>query len=257
MKYEIRPESGISDYYFCERVNTTHYPPHIHSHIEFVYVLDGHLPLNAYGQNLVLNKNQFCIIMPYEIHSYKTEIPSDIFILACPPEYIPEYKQIFSGKTYEPIYSDINNAYREIIDQITANNFKDDLKKKSLIYFTLADIISHCTFTEKASFEYDLYRKAINYISENYTDEKLSLQSTAAHMGVSSSHLSRVLNSDGKPGFTGLVNSLRSYSAKQMLEQQNISMAQIAFETGFGSIRNFNRIFKKIYGYTPREIKTN
>ena len=255
MNYSIEPETGISDYYFCERESATNYPPHIHSHIEFVYVLDGYLNLCAYGQNLTITKNQACLIMPYEVHGYKTESPSDIFILACPPEYIPEYKQIFSGKNFEPMCTPITKAYGEIINDITRNEFRDDLKKKSLIYFTLADFLKNCNLIPKDSFEYDLYRKAIIHISENYANENLNLQSTAAQMGVSTSHLSRVLNSNGKPGFTELVNSLRAYAAKQMLEQQNISMAQIAFETGFGSIRNFNRIFKKIYGETPREIK--
>ncbi len=255
MNYEISPESGISDYYYCKHSSIAVFHPHIHSHIEFVYVLDGCLELNAFGQNLQIPSGNAAIITPYEIHSYKSEGNADLFILACPPEYFPEYRQIFSGKSYDPIYSPIGASHRAIITDIISSDFTDNLKKKSLIYCTLSDFIKNSSFREKQSFEYDLYRKALNHISENYTDESLSLSKAAAYMGITPSHLSRVLNSDGKPGFSELVNSLRLYSAKQMLEQSDASIGQIALDNGFGSIRNFNRIFKKIYGCTPRESR--
>jgi len=257
MIYQISPESGISDYYYCEYSKTVEYPPHIHSHIEFVYVMNGFLDFHAYGQNLHLAKNNAVVIMPYEVHSYKTETDSDIFILACPPEYIPEYRQLFAGKSFTPIHVPISSSHIQLIHNIIEENFTDNLRKKALIYCTISDFVQNCTFSEKEAFEYDLYRKAVIYISENYTNEKITLTTTAEQMGVTNSHLSRVLNSDGKPGFSELVNSLRSYTAKQMLEQQNIPISQIAYEAGFGSIRNFNRIFKKMYGYTPYELRKN
>ena len=253
MNYEIRPESGFSDFYYTEYAGSVAYSPHIHSHIEFVYVLEGNLNLNAFCQNLRIPSGSFAVITPYEIHSYYSEADSDIFILACPPEYIPDYKHIFSGKSYEPIYSQIRNDHRAIIKEIINSDFNDNMRKKALIYCTLSDFISGVNFRKKESFEYDLYRKAINYISANYTNDSLTLEKTARQMGVTASHLSRILNSDGKPGFSSLVNSLRAYSAKQMLEQKSMPIAQIALDNGFGSVRNFNRIFKKIYGCTPRE----
>lgn len=255
MEYEISLESGISDFYYCEHSQTVDYPPHIHSHIEFVYVMNGTLDFHAYGQNLHLTQDNVAIITPYEIHSYHTVKDSDIFIIACPPEYIPEYRQIFTGKAFEPIFFKINHIHKSIIQNIISEEFKDNLKKKALIYCTLSDFMHSCTFSKKESFEYDLYRKAVIYITQNYTDEKLSLTQTAEHMGITPSHLSRVLNSNEKPGFTELVNTLRSYTAKQKLEQLNISIGQIAYDSGFGSIRNFNRIFKKIYGCTPYEYR--
>ena len=255
MNYEISRENGISDYYYCESTRSVEYKPHIHSHIEFVYVLDGYLKLSAFGQNLQIPKNNVAVITPYEIHSYKTEKDTNIFILACPPEYITEYKQIFSEKSYSPIYSKIGKSHLAIIEDIIKDDFKDNLKKKSLIYSTLSDFINNVNFEKKQSFDYDLYRKAVNFIAENYTDETLTLSKTANHTGVTASHLSRVLNSDGKPGFSYLVNSLRSYSAKQMLEEDDAPIAEIALSNGFGSIRNFNRIFKQHYLSTPREIR--
>jgi AraC-like DNA-binding protein len=39
------------------------------------------------------------------------------------------------------------------------------------------------------------------------------------------------------------------------MEQKDISISDVAYESGFGSIRNFNRIFKTHFGITPREYQ--
>ena len=80
------------------------------------------------------------------------------------------------------------------------------------------------------------------------------MESVAKYVGVSASHLSRVLNSDGKPGFSEILNSLRIHAAKKLLERENISVSEAAFETGYGSIRNFNRVFKEYFGCKPSDI---
>lgn len=254
MKYVINPEQGISDFYYCENLKNPTAPPHVHSHIEFAYITDGLLSIGIGENNFEFRRGDMAIIMPYEIHSYKPINDSKAFIIACPADYFSEYKELLSGKVFVPPYTKFGASQNAIISEIIENDFKDDLKKKSLIYCSLSDFLSSCELQNKTAFEYDLYRKAIVYISENYK-ENLTLKKTAFDIGVTTSHLSRVLNSDEKPGFTEILNSLRINAAKRMLEQQNIPITEIALETGFGSIRNFNRIFKKYFGMNPRDIR--
>ncbi|MBQ4516525.1 MAG: helix-turn-helix transcriptional regulator [Clostridia bacterium] len=254
MKYVINPERGISDFFYCQNIKNYTAPPHVHSHIEFAYITDGCLNVTIGENNLELVCGDMAIIMPYEIHSYKPTGDSKAFIIACPPNYFSEYKEILSGKVFVPPYTKFCASQNAIISEIIENDFKDDLKKKALIYCSLSDFLNSCELQNKKSFEYDLYRKAIVYISENYK-ENLTLKKTAFDIGVTASHLSRVLNSDEKPGFTEILNSLRINAAKRMLQQQNIPITEIALETGFGSIRNFNRIFKKYFGMNPRDVR--
>jgi AraC-like DNA-binding protein len=58
--------------------------------------------------------------------------------------------------------------------------------------------------------------------------------------------------------FSNFLAALRCANAASMLtdyDNQHKSIAEIAFESGFTSIRNFNRTFKKFHGITPRELK--
>ncbi len=254
MKYQIRPERGFSDFFHCNNYNNVSFLSHVHSHIEFVFVLKGSIDITVENQKHILKSGDVAIIMPYEIHEEISGEDVDIFIIACPPEYISEYRQILRGKAFKPNFTKFEQSHREIIFDIIKSNFEDNLLKKALLYATVSLFVNKCESFEKSAFEYDVYRKAISYISENYMED-ITLEKTAFNIGVTVSHLSRVLNSDGKPGFSEIVNSLRVFAAKQLLEQNNIPASEVAFKTGFGSIRNFNRVFKKTFGYNPSDIR--
>ena len=249
----IEVEEGFSNYYFCEELKSPYYAPHCHSHIEFVFVLNGSVEITIENEDLMLSAGVVAVIMPYQVHSYSGDKKSRIFVIACPIEYFHEYRQMLAGKIFEPCYVETSQAHNVIIDEIIKDNFSDDLKKKSLIYYTISTLLNNCTVKEAETFEYEIYRKAVVYISNHYT-ELITLKKTAHYIGVTPTHLSHVLNSGGKPGFLGIVNSLRAYHAKFLLEQKKHSISEVALESGFGSIRNFNRIFKEYFNCNPKDM---
>jgi len=255
LKYQVSPEKGVSDFFFSNII-TDSSPSHVHSHMEFIYVLKGRVTVSIADKNYSLTEGEMAISMPYEIHSYEYDENTQAFVLACPPEYLSEYRQMLSGKVFVPPivkYSDVN---RILIENIIDENFEDDLKKKALLYCTVSDFLNSSELADSPVFEYDVYRKAIVYISENFK-ENITLEKTALYVGVTPFHLSRVLNSNGKRGFSEILNSLRVYEARKLLENKNLPISEIAMEAGFGSIRNFNRIFQKHYGCKPCEIKNS
>ena len=53
------------------------------------------------------------------------------------------------------------------------------------------------------------------------------------------------------------IHGLRAYDASALLLETDWSVARIAGELGFGSIRNFNRVFQKEIGICPREYRNS
>ena len=254
MEYRINEERGFSDFFCCQHLYSPISSPHIHSHIEFVFVLQGSLPLTLGENTHTLAAGTCAVIPPYEVHGYRGDENCAVFVLACPLEYIPDYRQILTSHYFDPSVIPFCAVHTAIIDSILSGGCRDTLKMKALLYCTISDFLQFCSLEKKQTFEYELYRKAIIYISEHYR-EPLTLEQTARYAGVSTAHLSRILHADGKPGFSELVNSLRIHAAKTILEQENISISEAAFSAGFGSLRNFNRIFKKHFGCSPSHIK--
>lgn len=254
MIYRINPESGMSDFFFWGKYENVFMTLHVHSHIEFVFALKGNIHITIGERSDVLRQGMMAVIMPYEMHSYSACGPGEAFVIACPPEYISGYRQKLQGRLFEPPYAAFGEASVRLMEDIVQSENRDDFRKKALVYCAISDLFQKCELAEQEAFEYDVYRKAISYISENYA-EPITLKQTAFEMGVTASHLSRVLNQGGKPGFSEIVNSLRVFAAKQMLEQTALPVIEVAMETGFGSIRNFNRVFLKYFGCNPRDVR--
>lgn len=253
MRYEISKEVGTSDFFFSGIIDNSR-PPHIHSHMEFIYVLKGNITVTISDKNYFVSEGNMAMSMPYEAHEYEYESGAHAFVLACPPEYFSKYRQLLAGKIFTPPTAKYGDIHRILIENIINENYRDDLKKKALLYCAISEFFNSSQLSDSPVFEYDIYRKAIVYISENFKDN-ITLKKTALSVGVTPEHLSRVLNSNGKRGFSDILNSLRIYEARTLIEKSNMPISEIAMESGFGSIRNFNRIFQKHFGCKPSEIK--
>ncbi len=57
--------------------------------------------------------------------------------------------------------------------------------------------------------------------------------------------------------FTQIVNCMRLREAKRLLDETDMHISEVAYEAGFGTIRNFNRIFAKYFGCMPKQIRNN
>jgi len=55
--------------------------------------------------------------------------------------------------------------------------------------------------------------------------------------------------------FSSFVNEMRIGSASKLLIENNLSISQICYESGFNHLSNFNRQFKKIKNMTPSEYQ--
>jgi AraC-like DNA-binding protein len=77
----------------------------------------------------------------------------------------------------------------------------------------------------------------------------------AALVGLSPAPFSRYFRQRMGRTFVTYVNEVRINEACRRLEEQNSTIVQIAFETGFNHLSNFNRHFQKLRGMTPSEYR--
>ncbi len=77
----------------------------------------------------------------------------------------------------------------------------------------------------------------------------------AASLGVSERHLRRVTESELGVSPIALAQTQRLLLAKRLLRDTALSLTEIAFASGFGSVRRFNALFKSRYGLNPRAVR--
>jgi len=89
-----------------------------------------------------------------------------------------------------------------------------------------------------------------------YRDSELTLSKLADSTGISTHHLSEVLNQHAGKNFNQFVNAYRVEEVCERLRAQNtIKVLDIALDAGFSSKSTFNTIFKKFKGMTPSQFR--
>ncbi|MDF2958348.1 MAG: two-component system response regulator [Paenibacillus sp.] len=98
-------------------------------------------------------------------------------------------------------------------------------------------------------------KKAAAYIQEHIFDENLSLQSVADELNLSVSYTSECIKEATGINFTQHVTNVRLGRAKELLEDPSCKIYEIAFQCGYADYAHFTKMFKKYYGYSPKEYR--
>lgn len=91
-----------------------------------------------------------------------------------------------------------------------------------------------------------------------YLDADISLPELANKLQIPSHHLSRVINEQFGTNFFDFINQYRIEEVKARIrdpEFEKLSLLGIAFDSGFNTKSAFNRVFKKMTGFTPSEYR--
>ncbi len=98
--------------------------------------------------------------------------------------------------------------------------------------------------------------KAKDYVSENYYNENLSVESICSELGVSAAYFSTVFKKEtGKP-FTQYLTDVRMEKAVQLLMEKDLKTYIIAREVGYSDPNYFSYAFKKKFGVSPSKYKS-
>jgi YesN/AraC family two-component response regulator len=95
---------------------------------------------------------------------------------------------------------------------------------------------------------------AAAYINENHA-ERLSLDKLATVTCMNKYKLCRLFKERHKFGFVEYLNGVRIKKAVELLKNPDLSVTDIAFTVGYGSIQHFERVFNKFYGISPKAYR--
>jgi AraC-like DNA-binding protein len=114
--------------------------------------------------------------------------------------------------------------------------------------------LSNQLLVEQQNEEPLLVAKARSYIDQHKT-EQISLAGVAAAAGASIFHFSKVFHKSTGLTFTDYVARVRVEGARTQLLNPNARINEVAFDSGFQSITQFNRTFKRVFGHSPSQFR--
>ena len=92
---------------------------------------------------------------------------------------------------------------------------------------------------------------ALNYIEKHYFED-ISLNQTAACIGISAGHLGKCFKQDMEVSFNDYLAQYRIERAKELFAKRYFSAAEVASMVGFSDPNYFYKCFKKYVGVPPK-----
>ena len=231
--------------------------PHIHSHLEIIYASTGSSITTLDNQEFLLEDGDLFLSFPNQIHFYYDQRPVDGYMVIFSPDMFRDLKEDFHNKRPTcPVIkrTQLPSDIRERLAVITVKNASDSpydrICAKGHLLALLGELIPLMDLIP-VSADHDSIRNLMNYCSENYT-ENLTLDSVSKELHLSKYYISHIFKERMNIGFTDFINSLRTEHACELLKK-DVSITDVAFSSGFSSIRTFNRVFLENTGMTPRD----
>ncbi len=183
-------------------------------------------------QSLMDNKRSFRIICSRADLTHDL-VPAYLGICDCLKKLVPLYVQ--QPKGYQiAIRSIVFDILYRLIADFSIPMYKEDLPEPSRGQLRIKEIMSYI---------------------EDHHGEQISLDQIAGEFGLSSSYFSRMFRQSIGIPFTQHVNNVRLTHIYHDLCASDDPVMAILDRHGFTNYKLFSKMFKEVYGDTPREIR--
>ncbi len=244
---------GSSDYIKLESGENFSFQPHLHHCFEIITILSGEMVIYVDNKEFLLKKNEALLIFPNQIHSLQSKKSRHLLCI-----FPPKAVQAFSSKLLDKI--PINNKFTPdcyLIDALSKLTPHSKVaERKGILYLLCHQFDKQAEYTHKQSDKKELLSKIFLFVENNF-NKSCSLAELAKSTGYDYSYLSRYFKKSVGIHFNTYVNHSRLSHSCYLLENSDISITACAYESGFTSLRSFNRVFKNYYQVTPAEYKRN
>lgn len=255
--------------------NTIHFPPHWHAAIEILYPLEENYTVRIGTQEHELVPGDILVVAPGTIHSYTPpETGERIFILF---DYnllqmITSMRQVMQAiQPYllitQTAYPPLNEKLQSLLQDVIREYDEDTPYSGAIIWSRLLEFfaylgrtniyrVSHSReFPKDKRQEYVAkFMEVCNYITD-HLDEEINTDRLAEIAGFSKFHFSRLFKE-----FTGCSSheyliQRRLEAAEQLLANPDLSITDVAMQSGFNSLSTFTRVFKAEKEMTPSAFR--
>lgn len=239
-------------------LNDLNFVSHLHNEYELVYILDGSIETTINNNTYTMKRGELCLINQNCIHSYKTLGYSRCFLIILESSWVKSFKsKLKNCKIVNPIIKLTKDASIEIegcYDNIVKNIDKNYLLVKGYIYILFGYIYESIELIESNNRRPSYIEEILKFVTENF-DKNISQEMVAKKVGISKYHMSRIINDYLAMNFNAYLNTLRVNYAQNLLVESDLTITDIAYQSGFQCLRSFNRAFKNITGVTPTSIR--
>lgn len=263
---------------YVERPHTqeTMYCGHCHIHYEIYVQMGGRRCYFLKNSVYEIETGDVVFIAPGLVHKTSNidKNPHSRLLIEFDEKYLDDLNVFLGGIDIRKKFSQLlSNGYiifrneehkdeiletcRLLVKSDESEDSFDKLKCRLSVGGLILDILSSIDETNKASEVSSRYKisEILNYINDNY-NKNLSLKETSEKFYLSYYYLSRLFKEVTGFTFVAYVNIIRVNKAKLLIDETDEKLEAISEIVGFGSQKQFVRVFKTLYGISPSKYRS-
>lgn len=229
---------------------------HWHSDCELICVERGKLNVLCRGQNYLIHDGDCLFFDSGELHRINAAAPDAllytvIFDYALISDFATGLRLVTPKLTHD--YG-VQNVYRKIMSELIRKQPFYNIAAENSVVELMIDVLRMEPIepkTPSSAFD-NKYKALLNTVCMQCHD--ITLETAAKAMNMNTSYFSRLFGERTGIHFTKYVNCVRVEKAVQLLHEDDYTVTEVADICGFGTIRNFNRVFKLVTGYSPSAL---
>ena len=211
------------------------YIAHLHNDLELIFVSQGEIEMTVENQSTLVKENEFALILPNQIHSYRTVSESSkVLVAVFAKDYVPEFYHTIVKKTAGSNLFRMCERDRDFfLQKIYLAQSPPPNRLWLSICFSLACAVFLSTAvlieSEHESKSKLLLHRMLGYVSEHYR-ENITLDDMARALGYERHYISRCFHEHLSKNFKQFVNEYRINYAKHLITTASgqMSMTEIA-----------------------------
>lgn len=241
------------------------FPMHWHDFYEFEFIKSGHATQIINGESFSIGPGFTALLSPVDFHSYQNVSPDD------PLEI---YNIRFSDLLLPPnIRSKLTTSTMELTDdlspivltleQLIQEYDKNDFGREEFIRSTITNLCililreslhSGMPNSQPTAEHYSPIQEAVLYIRNHYR-ESITIDEVANIVHLTPNYFSEYFKKQTGIKFCSYVQKLRLEFSVSLLKLSDLSIKEIADQSGFNSAAYFSNAFKDYFGISPEQFR--
>lgn len=232
------------------------------------------------GNRIIITPDRTCTVSPGTIvfiHKHmphrttgKLDIPYENFSIKFRECVLDRVIQTVGRDKIDSLFSQIAIHLSQEADQkvrLLLNQIEEEWNQ----YHEYSNLMIECMFTQillliikdqrqqlrnplEQSKQHTMLLDAIQYLETHYLNDP-SIEETAHAIHISTSYLSRIFKTEMDSSYSKYLLRIKIGHAQKLLATTNISITEIASQTGFKNSQYFSEVFKKSVGESPIQYR--
>lgn len=259
------------------RISPSNDEMHRHAFFELVYIVSGTATHYLMEETAQLQAGDYFIVDTGSIHCYQDVRDFQIINCLFLPEYIdraltdcPSLSSLLSNQvlrfgipvntqTADRIFHDTNGVVGRIIRTMEQEYAAKGTGYMELLRCYLTQVLV-CAVraseeAERIRTPHSITTALVDHLRYHYT-EPLSLTELSQKLNYTPQYVSSLFHKDTGMSLQEFLQRMRIEEACRLIEQGEQQMARIAQEVGYGDVKHFARVFRRIKGVSPREFRS-